>query len=159
MLAYKGIAHRQLASSTQMAPFLADTLLPAIQASAQKAIGQCTGGDSGRQCSFYWSEGEFVDPKADNSTGFREQMNVLAAVSSLLISEADAPATESSHGSGDADGDDNDNDHSSNGSDEGSNDDDGKDGENHPVSEASLHGASLFAAVAAGMGVWGVMNL
>lgn len=95
MLVFKGLTHRWLAATTQLASFTAAKIQPILKTSAQAAVDQCTGGKSGRKCGFFWSEGEFVEP---DTSGVGEQMSVLAAVSSLLISEADAPATSSSSG-------------------------------------------------------------
>lgn len=93
VLSFKGYAHRWLAVVTQVAPYTHDWILPILAKSARKAVNQCTGAPTGRRCGFYWSSGKFVDPKVDNTTGAGEAMNVLAAVSSLLIDEAAAPVT------------------------------------------------------------------
>ncbi|KAH7320672.1 glycosyl hydrolase family 76-domain-containing protein [Stachybotrys elegans] len=78
---FKGLTHRLLAGVTQLAPSLAADIAPSLRSSAQAAIDQCTGGDSGRQCGFFWANGTFVEPE---SSGIVEQMDVLAAVSGLL---------------------------------------------------------------------------
>lgn len=93
MLSFKGYVHRWLSVVTQIAPFTRETLIPVLRKSAEAAVKQCTGGDTGRRCGFYWSEGVFVDPAVDRTSGAGEAMNVLAAVSSLLIDQADPPAT------------------------------------------------------------------
>jgi mannan endo-1,6-alpha-mannosidase len=93
MLSFKGYVHRWLSVVTQVAPFTKDIILPVLRQSAQAAVNQCTGGATGRKCGFYWSSGQFVDPAVDHTTGAGEQMNVLAAVSSLLIGEAEPPTT------------------------------------------------------------------
>ncbi|KAH6693439.1 family 76 glycosyl hydrolase [Plectosphaerella plurivora] len=152
MLGFKGLAHRYLASSIQVAPFLRQEVLPALRASAQKAIDQCTGGVSERQCGFYWSRGRFISPDLDQTTGLSEQMNVLSAVSSLLIPAADAPAFQTSidstegSGNGEEIGDD-------------SNSDGNGEADNRTPgsgSGASFHGVNLFV-VAGVLVVWGVM--
>ena len=97
MLSFKGYLHRFLAVATQVAPFTAGKLRPVLESSAKAAVEQCTGGESGRSCGFYWAEGEYVEPE---SSGVGEQMNVLAAVSSLLITDADAPVTKETTTSG-----------------------------------------------------------
>ncbi|KAK5662432.1 hypothetical protein OQA88_8343 [Cercophora sp. LCS_1] len=93
MLSFKGYAHRWLSVVTQIAPFTRDTILPVLRTSAEAAVKQCTGGASGRQCGFYWSGGVYVDVAVDKTSGAGEAMSVLAAVSSLLIDQADPPAT------------------------------------------------------------------
>lgn len=93
MLSFKGYVHRWLAVTTQLAPFTYDQILKVLKVSTQAAIDQCTGGSSGRECGFQWHSGTF-----DNSVGAGQQMNVLGAVSSLLIDHADAPVTNSTGG-------------------------------------------------------------
>ncbi|KAI1121391.1 glycoside hydrolase family 76 protein [Nemania abortiva] len=93
MLSFKGYVHRWMATTTQIVPTTADTILPVLQKSAQAAVSQCTGGTDGRTCGFQWSTGTF-----DNSVGAGQTMDVLAAVSSLLINEAKAPVTNSTGG-------------------------------------------------------------
>ena len=98
MLSFKGYVHRWLAVVTQVAPFTREKILPVLQTSTEAAIRQCTGGASGRVCGFYWSKGEFIDPAVDKTSGAGEQMNVLAAVSSLLIESANPPVTNETGG-------------------------------------------------------------
>ncbi|KAG6040910.1 hypothetical protein E4U41_006677 [Claviceps citrina] len=98
MLSYKGYVHRWLAVVTQLAPHTRDRILSTLRTSAAAAVGQCTGGPSGRECGFYWSYGRFVDPGVDKTTGAGERMDVLAAVSSLLMENADGPVTNSTGG-------------------------------------------------------------
>ncbi|KAK3314105.1 family 76 glycosyl hydrolase [Apodospora peruviana] len=85
MLAFKGLAHRWLADTTQVASFTAEKLTPVLRKSTEAAVKQCTGGDSGRECGFFWSEGEFKETEAEGTVG--QQMNVLAAVEGLLIAD------------------------------------------------------------------------
>ncbi|QUC21769.1 uncharacterized protein UV8b_06012 [Ustilaginoidea virens] len=98
MLSYKGYVHRWLAVVTQIAPYTKDNIMPILKSSAQAAVKQCTGGTSGHQCGFYWGLGRFVDPSVDRTTGAGEEMDVLAAVSSLLIEDVTAPVTNSTGG-------------------------------------------------------------
>lgn len=97
-LSFKGYVHRWLAVTTQVAPHTADVILPVLKTSAEAAVKQCTGGDTKRVCGFYWSKGQFVDPGKDATTGAGEAMNVLAAVSSLLIADAPPPVTNKTGG-------------------------------------------------------------
>jgi len=85
MLSFKGYVHRWLSTVTKVAPYTREKILPILRNSTEAAVRQCTGGETGRKCGFYWSEGVFVDPAVDKTSGAGEQMNVLAAVSSLLI--------------------------------------------------------------------------
>lgn len=98
MLSFKGYVHRWLSVVSQVAPFTRDDILPVLRTSATAAVAQCTGGETGRKCGFYWSSGQFVDPSTDRTSGAGEQMSVLAAVSSLLIEDADPPATNKTGG-------------------------------------------------------------
>ncbi|KAH7015713.1 glycoside hydrolase [Ilyonectria destructans] len=98
MLSFKGYVHRWLAVVTQIAPHTKDKILPVLATSALAAANQCTGGASGRVCGFYWGGGKFVDPAVDETSGAGEAMSVLAAVSSLLIEDADPPVTNKTGG-------------------------------------------------------------
>jgi mannan endo-1,6-alpha-mannosidase len=98
MLSFKGYVHRWLAVVTKIAPHTADSILPMLQKSAEAAVSQCVGGETGRRCGFYWSTREFVDPAVDKTSGAGEAMSALAAVSSLLIDQAPAPATNATGG-------------------------------------------------------------
>lgn len=93
MLSFKGYVARWLSTMTQIAPHTADTILPVLRKSAEAAVAQCTGGDSGRECGFQWRSGKF-----DGVTGAGETMNVLSAVSTLLIGNSKAPVTNSTGG-------------------------------------------------------------
>lgn len=98
MLSFKGYVHRWLSVVTQIAPHTRAKILPILRKSTQAAVKQCTGGDTGRRCGFYWSSNQFIDPAVDHTSGAGEAMNVLAAVSSLLINEAKPPVTNSTGG-------------------------------------------------------------
>lgn len=86
MLSFKGYTARWLTQVTQLAPFTASTILPILQVSAQAAVAQCTGGPTGRECGFEWSTGQF-----DGNVGAGQTMNVLGAVSALLVQQGAAP--------------------------------------------------------------------
>ncbi|CAK7211363.1 hypothetical protein SCUCBS95973_001087 [Sporothrix curviconia] len=88
MLSYKGYLHRWMATTAQIAPWTHDRIMAVLQTSTQAAINQCTGGDDGRTCGFQWSSGAF-----GGSVGAGQTMNVLGAVSSLLIDETHGPLT------------------------------------------------------------------
>lgn len=97
----KGYVHRWLSSAAQVAPFLGDKLLPTLRTSAEAAAAQCVSSDDGtvsQRCGFYWSNGTFVDPDTDNTSGAGEGLSVFSAVTSLLVAEAAAPATAATAG-------------------------------------------------------------
>ncbi|KAI5460837.1 glycoside hydrolase [Mariannaea sp. PMI_226] len=98
MLSFKGYVHRWLAVVTQVAPYTKQKILPVLKTSAQAAVKQCTGGESGRACGFYWSDGVYVDTAVDKTSGAGERMNMVAAVSSLLIEDAAPPLTNTTGG-------------------------------------------------------------
>ena len=67
--------------------------MPLLRSSTEAAVKQCTGGDNGRMCGFHWSTGQF-----DGKTGAGQQMNVLAALSSLLVAQTSGPLTNATGG-------------------------------------------------------------
>ncbi|KXH41601.1 glycosyl hydrolase family 76 [Colletotrichum salicis] len=93
MLSFKGYVARWMSVTTQIAPYTADKILPVLKTSADAAIKQCTGQDNQRTCGFKWSSGVY-----DGTKGAGQQMNVLGAVSSLLIGNAKAPVTNTTGG-------------------------------------------------------------
>ncbi len=93
MLSFKGYVHRWMSVVTQVAPFTAEKILPVLRTSAEAGVSTCNGGDTGRACGFKWNTRTF-----DGSFGAGQQMNVLGAVSSLLITQAKAPFTNATGG-------------------------------------------------------------
>ncbi|KAK3493841.1 glycoside hydrolase [Neurospora crassa] len=94
MLSFKGYVHRWLSITTQIAPYTAPVILPVLKTSAEAAVQTCTGEQNGRMCGFSWKK-----KKYDGSHGVGQQMNVLGAVSSLLIEQpGKAPVTNSTGG-------------------------------------------------------------
>ncbi|KAB5572795.1 glycoside hydrolase [Coniochaeta sp. 2T2.1] len=93
MLSFKGYLHRWMATTAKIAPFTHDTIMPVLKSSTAAAIETCTGGASGRICGFKWSTHAY-----DGLQGAGQQMNVLGAVSSLLIDETAGPVTNSTGG-------------------------------------------------------------
>ncbi|KAK3348631.1 glycoside hydrolase family 76 protein [Lasiosphaeria hispida] len=98
MISFKGYVHRWLSVVTKLVPETSDRILKVLRTSATAAARQCTGGETGRRCGFYWSGGVYVDPAVDKTSGAGEAMSALAAVSSLLVTEVDPPATNTSGG-------------------------------------------------------------
>lgn len=148
MLSFKGYVHRWMAVVTQVAPFTKDTILPLLKQSTQAAVNQCTGGETGRKCGFYWTSGEFVDPAVDHTTGAGEQMNVLAAVSSLLIDQTEPPTTNLTGGTSKGD-------YSAGGSPIA-----GNENELRPITAGDKAGAGIltFVVLSAGLGLFGWMS-
>ncbi|KAK8070045.1 Mannan endo-1-6-alpha-mannosidase [Apiospora phragmitis] len=90
---FKGYLHRWLGYAVQMVPAIRDTVMPVLESSARAAVKTCTGGDNGRMCGFRWSTGAF-----DNEVGAGQQMNVLGALSILLLDDAPPLVTSASGG-------------------------------------------------------------
>ncbi|ERS94875.1 mannan endo-1,6-alpha-mannosidase [Sporothrix schenckii 1099-18] len=80
MLTFKGFLHRWMAATTQIAPFVHDIIMPALKKSTAAAMKSC---DSAGVCGFRWTTGAY-----DGMTGAGQQMNALAALSSLLVDQA-----------------------------------------------------------------------
>ncbi|KAI1819014.1 glycoside hydrolase family 76 protein [Xylaria intraflava] len=93
MLTYKGFLHRWMAYTAQLVPATSGRIMPLLMSSTKAAVAQCTGGDNGRQCGFHWTTGKF-----DGSLGVGQQMDVLAALSSLLAMDSPQPVTNSTGG-------------------------------------------------------------
>jgi len=93
MVSFKGYLHRWLSVTGQLCPFTHDKIKAALQTSTAAAIAQCNGGSNGRTCGFHWSSRQF-----DGSVGAGQTMNVLGAVSSLLIDSVDGPYTNETGG-------------------------------------------------------------
>ncbi|KAI0111718.1 glycoside hydrolase family 76 protein [Daldinia grandis] len=91
---FKGILHRALASTVQVAPHTASKIQPSLKSSAKKAAAGCTGGNNDRLCGFVWSTGEF-----DGNTGAAQQMNMLSALVSILPAGGQVSGGNSSAGS------------------------------------------------------------
>jgi len=67
--------------------------MPVLESSTRAALETCTGGTTGRVCGFKWTTHAY-----DGLQGAGQQMNVLAAVSSLLIDQTDGPVTNNTGG-------------------------------------------------------------
>ena len=93
MLSFKGYVHRWLSVVGQLVPGVHDQIKSTLKTSTTAAVAQCTGGDNQRTCGFGWKSGVF-----DGSIGAGQTMNVLAAVSSLLIDNVAGPVTNSTGG-------------------------------------------------------------
>ena len=97
MFSFKGYVHRWMAQTALLAPFTYDRILAALKNSTANAVKSCSGGENGRTCGFRWTTGGY-----DGWPGAGQQMNALAALSSLLIEteEVEGPVTSKTGGSG-----------------------------------------------------------
>jgi mannan endo-1,6-alpha-mannosidase len=98
MLSFKGYVARWFSTITQIAPYTAGDLLPMLRKSAEAGLKQCTGQANGRTCGFKWSSGTY-----DGTMGAGQQMNVLGAISSLLIGQSKPPVTNTTGGTSQGD--------------------------------------------------------
>ncbi|KUI61650.1 Mannan endo-1,6-alpha-mannosidase DCW1 [Cytospora mali] len=86
MKSFKGYLHRWMASAAQVAPIVSDQIMAVLKNSTVAAVQSCVNGvDNGNgvsdaTCGFRWTTGDY-----DGDTGAGQQMNVLAALTSLLI--------------------------------------------------------------------------
>ncbi|KAI5462083.1 glycoside hydrolase [Mariannaea sp. PMI_226] len=88
MVSFKGYVHRWLGMVAKLAPHTRATIQPILVSSTKAAVAQCNGGTDGRTCGFKWKSGVF-----DGKVGVGEQMNVIAAISSILMKNTPAPVT------------------------------------------------------------------
>ncbi|KAI0393740.1 family 76 glycoside hydrolase [Xylariaceae sp. FL0594] len=88
MESYRGYLHRWMANSVQLAPYLYDDVMPVLKSSAAAGVKQCTGGENGRMCGFHWKSGQY-----DGLQGASLQMNVLGALSALIMPSVEPPLT------------------------------------------------------------------
>lgn len=86
MKSFKGYLHRWMANAAQLAPFVSDQIMTVLKNSTTAAVQSCVDGvDNGNgvshaTCGFRWTTGGY-----DGDTGAGQQMNVLGALTSLLI--------------------------------------------------------------------------
>ncbi len=93
MVCFKGFVHRWYSVITQLAPFVRDQIAPVLRKSAQAAIKQCVGGETGRACGLNWASGEY-----EGKTDAGRQMCAFAAVSALLFDQGPSPITNTTGG-------------------------------------------------------------
>lgn len=143
MYSFKGYVHRWMSVVSQIAPFTAPQILPILKSSTEAAIAQCTGGDTGRACGFKWQSGVF-----DGKVGAGQTMNVLAAVSSLLMEKTAPPVTEKSGGT-------------SKGNPNAGDDENSFQKHDKPLTTADKAGAGIltFIVLASACGMFGWMSL
>ncbi|KAI1827458.1 family 76 glycoside hydrolase [Xylaria intraflava] len=93
MQSYRGYMHRWMANAVQLAPYLYDDIMPTLKTSTAAAVKQCTGGPNGRMCGFHWTTGVY-----DGLMSASLEMNVLGALTSLLMPSSPLPLTNSTGG-------------------------------------------------------------
>lgn len=93
-LSFKAYISRWMADVTQLAPYTYDNIMSKLRVTAQAAVAQCQGGDSGTYCGFRWSSGSY-----DGTMGVGQQMGVLDVLQGLLVTDVGGPVTSSTGGS------------------------------------------------------------
>lgn len=96
MFSFKAYLTRWLASTTQMAPYTSDRILPALKTSAAAAAKQCSGDTNGRTCGLSWSKGTAWD----GTKGVGQEMAAMSAifVNLLPLQNVGVPVTNQTGG-------------------------------------------------------------
>lgn len=92
-LSFRAHLSRWLAVTMKLVPSTRATIFPFLQASAQGAAQQCTGGTSGNQCGARWTSA--YDGTAFN---FGQQMGALSVIGALLQDQAQELVTNATGG-------------------------------------------------------------
>ena len=90
---FKAYLSRWMAATVQLAPFTANFILPKLNACAQGAAQQCSGGTDGVTCGRQWYSSTW-----DGKYGVGEQMSALSVIQANLITKVGPPVTQDSGG-------------------------------------------------------------
>lgn len=93
-LSFKAYLSRWMAEVTQFAPHTYDSIMSKLIVTAQAAVAQCQGGETGTYCGFRWSSGSY-----DGTMGVGQQMGTLDVLQSLLVKGVSGPVTSTTGGS------------------------------------------------------------
>lgn len=77
---FKGFLASWLTTMAEIVPYTHDQIIPKIQASAEGAAKQCSGGKDGTQCGRRWYQSNW-----DGSTSMESDMSALSVFSSTMI--------------------------------------------------------------------------
>ncbi|KAF2499198.1 mannan endo-1,6-alpha-mannosidase [Lophium mytilinum] len=91
---FKAYLARWMAATTKVAPWTHDLIMPKLEASAQAAAKQCSGGTDGVTCGQKWT----TNGVWDGSFGVGEQMSALEVVQSILIDQVAGPVSNETGG-------------------------------------------------------------
>lgn len=91
---FKAYLARWMGYTAIVAPWTRDSLDPLLQASAQAAAKQCTGGTNQTSCGLRWID----NGVNDGSFGVGEQMAAMEVVQALLYPQVSGPATQKAGG-------------------------------------------------------------
>ena len=93
-LSFKAYLSRWMAASTQVAPFIYDSVMLKLQASAAAAAQQCSGGPTATMCGQKWTHGAAWD----GTSGVGQQMSALEVIQSNLVKNNTPPVTAATGG-------------------------------------------------------------
>lgn len=96
---FKAYLARWMGYTAIVAPWTRDSIDPLLQASAQAAAKQCTGGTNQTSCGLRWID----NGVNDGSFGVGEQMAAMEVIQALLYPSASGPATQTSGGISESD--------------------------------------------------------
>lgn len=99
-LSFKAYLSRWLASTTKLAPYTFHIIKPLLRSSAQAAMAQCSGGETGRACGTRWVD----NGRYDGSEGVGQQMAALEVLQTNLIHEVKSAYTGQNGGTSVGDG-------------------------------------------------------
>lgn len=95
---FKGFVHRWLAITGQLVPEFKERIHTLLKESTRQGLKTCTGGANGRMCGLHWTTGAF-----DGQPGAATQMNMVAALSSLLANDVAPPTSKKTGGTSESD--------------------------------------------------------
>jgi mannan endo-1,6-alpha-mannosidase len=95
---FKGFVHRWLAITGQLVPEFKERIHTLLKESTRQGLKTCTGGPNGRMCGLHWTTGAF-----DGQPGAATQMNMVAALSSLLANDVAPPTSRKTGGTSESD--------------------------------------------------------
>ncbi|KAK8044098.1 family 76 glycoside hydrolase, partial [Apiospora rasikravindrae] len=106
MRSFKGYLHRWVSQATVLAPHLRDRVMAVFETSTRAGVAACDRGDNGQLCGFEWTRRNGEGAQSPKQTSAVHQMNVLGALTGLMMKEAKAPVTNATGGrsKGDAGG-------------------------------------------------------
>lgn len=96
MRSFKGYLHRWVSQATVLAPHLRARVMAVFEGSARAGVAACDRGPNGRLCGFEWAGATTPSPKQTSAV---HQMNVLGALTGLLMRDAAPPVTNATGGS------------------------------------------------------------
>ncbi|KAK6824586.1 glycoside hydrolase family 76 protein [Apiospora arundinis] len=146
MKMYKGMLHRALGKTMQLAPYTKDKILPVLKTSAAAAVKTCTEGQNQRLCSAYWAEDSDVEAGAKD--GAAAQLAVLNALNSVLMANPQSGGNGSSPAGGSGSNAGGNGQEGSTDATGGKKDSPGSMGASTTVSTAALFGGLFFGALA-----------